>query len=174
MSSVSTPSPGSAFTVILFYTLNKPLTPWSRKLLEKLTDPQLFPPNPKTHYRTHKGPPLPEPISPIRISYHCLYSQALHLWSQINSIHSLSHCLKIDFNIILLSTRRSFKWPLSFKFFHQNLVCLSLRPPPLPYVFMPRAFISSWFNHRNNMRSSRATLKVKAQIQEKVSRPWGE
>jgi hypothetical protein len=53
------------------------------------------------------------------------YSQKLAtgpVLSQMNPVHIFSpYFPKIRFNIILQSTRRSSKWPLPFRFTHQNL-----------------------------------------------------
>ena len=70
--------------------------------------------------------------------------------SQINPIHALpANFLKINFTIILPSTPRSSKWPLSVGFPHQNLVETS----PLPHTcYMPHRSHSSWFGHSDIWR----------------------
>ena len=46
--------------------------------------------------------------------------------NQTNSVHTLPpHILKVHFNIILSPIPMSSKWSPSFKFNHQNPVCLS-------------------------------------------------
>ena len=53
---------------------------------------------------------------------------------------SLSHLLKIHFNIILPSTSKSFRWPLSHKFPHQN----SVNTSPLPHMSLSWATSIHW------------------------------
>ena len=54
------------------------------------------------------------------LKVHCRtlkHSQSAPILSQINPVHAFSfHFFKIHFNIILSSTPRSFKWPLSLIF----------------------------------------------------------
>ena len=67
--------------------------------------------NPKFHYRIHKSPPLVPSLS------------------QINPLHAVpSQSFKVHFNIILPPNLRSTKWCISFRFPHQNIVCISLTP----------------------------------------------
>jgi hypothetical protein len=81
--------------------------------------------NPKVHYHIYKRPP-PVPIP-----------------SQLDPVHaSLSHFLKIHFNIILPSAPSSSKWLFSFRVPHQN----PLHASPLPRTcYMPRLSHSSRF-----------------------------
>jgi hypothetical protein len=66
--------------------------------------------NPNVHYRIYK---CPSPVYPeVQRSIPC----------------PTSHFLKIDLNIILPSTRRSSKWPLSLRFPRQNRVYTSTLP----------------------------------------------
>jgi hypothetical protein len=49
--------------------------------------------------------------------------------SHMDLVHALtSYCCKIHFSIILLSMPESSKWPPSFRFPHQNPVCICLLP----------------------------------------------
>ena len=113
------------------------LTPWSRVLLQKLTGfaanqeiPRILW-NPKVHYRTHKRPP-PVPIL-----------------SQLHPVPTTpSHFMKIDLNIILLSTSWSPQWSLSLRFPQQNLVHTS---PFLHACHIPRPSHSSLFYHQHNI-----------------------
>jgi len=86
--------------------------------------------NAKVHYRIHTTQP------PV-----------LFL-SQINQVHaSLSHLLKIHFNIILPTAHRSSRWTLFFSRLQQNPVSSY----PLSHTcHMPRPSHSSWFDHQNS------------------------
>ena len=90
-----------SYIYIYVYLLTYLLTPWTRVLLEKLTDfaanqeiPHILW-NPKVHHRTHKRPP-PVPIL-----------------SQLHPVPTIpSHFLKIHLYIILPSTSWSPQWSL--------------------------------------------------------------
>jgi len=87
--------------------------------------------NPKVRYGIYKSaPPVP-------------------IMNQINPVHApTSLFLKIDLNIILLSTPASSKWFLSLRFPHQNTIYTY----PLPHRrYMPRPSHSSRFDHPNNI-----------------------
>ena len=73
---------------------------------------------------------IPHILWYLRIHYHVHNSpQVVPVLSQINPLHTLqSNLFKIHFNIILLSMPKSSKWYLSFRFPHQNPVCISLLP----------------------------------------------
>ena len=58
-----------------------------------------------------------------RDSHNCILSQT-------NPIHAIPlHCFHIHSDANLQSTPRSFKWPHSFSFPHQNPICISLLLP---------------------------------------------
>ena len=76
----------------------------------------------------------------LRIHYHAHNSQ-------INSLHTLQpNLFKIHFNIIPQSMPKSSKWYLSFRFPHQNPVCISLLPctQHMPcYMITPKCLVAS-------------------------------
>ena len=131
---------------VTWYLLTHLLTPWSRVLLEKLTGfaanqeiPRILW-NPKVHYRTHKRqPPVP-------------------ILSQLHPIPKTpSHFLKIQLNIILLSTSWSPQWSLSVRFPHQNLVHTS----PFPHTCnMSCPSQSSRFYHPHNIGWAVQIIKI--------------
>ena len=112
-------------------------TPWSRVLLEKLTNQfsasQEIPSilwNPKVYYHIYKCPP------------------SVLFLSQLDPDHTpTSNFLKIHLKIILPSMPGSPKWSLSLRFPQQNPVYASLL---LHMCYMPHPSNSSPFYHPNN------------------------
>ena len=77
-----------------------------------------------------------------------LVTLSLSWASSIQSIPHTSHFLESHLNIILPTKTGSSKWPLSFRFPHQNPVYTS----PIPHkCYMPRPSHSSRFDHPNNI-----------------------
>jgi hypothetical protein len=86
--------------------------------------------NPKVHYLIQKFPPT------------------LSFLSYLNPVHApTSHFLKIHLNIIPPPTPGSSKWPLSFRFPHQNPLYTSTLPHT---CYLPRPSHSSRVDHSNN------------------------
>ena len=110
------------------------LTPWSRALLEKLTDSQHF----MVHYHIHKCLP---PVSFL---------------SQINPVHAPTswRC------ILILSSHLkpgSSMWSLSLRSPHHNPVYAS----PFPHMcYMPRPSHSFQFDHPNNTGCAVQIIKI--------------
>ena len=81
-----------------------------------------------------------------------MHSQApatFPILSQINLVHaSPSHFLKINFNIILLSTPKFSKWPLSVRSPHQKSVWTSAVSNTC-HMLSPS--YSPWFDHPNTI-----------------------
>jgi hypothetical protein len=109
------------------------LTPWSRVLLEKLTDLKLSKKFPSL-YGTRR----------FITAFTSARQLSLSLASSIQFIPPTSHFLNICLNIILPSTPGITRWSLSLRFSHQNPV----RASPLPHTrYMPCLFYTSRFNH---------------------------
>ena len=113
-------------------SLNHTLTARSRVLIGKLpgsqsrNSPHLLVTN--VHYRIHNSPPN------------------VTVLSQLDLVHTPTpHFLKINFNIILLSTPVYSKWSLSLGFHNQKPVCNSTHPHAR-YILHPSH--SSRFYHR--------------------------
>jgi hypothetical protein len=108
-------------TYLLARSLTHSLTPCYRTLFENLIVTQLVKNillslwNAKVHYRVHKSPLL-DPIL-----------------SQPNPVRLIdSYLLKVNLNVILPPTPRSFQWSLTYGSPSQNLVNTS--PPCVPRV----------------------------------------
>jgi len=75
------------------------------------------------------SPEIPRLFLDQKVHYHFHNSlPLLTILRHINLVHAFPSCFfKVQFSTILPSTVGSFKWSLSFRFPHQNLVCISLR-----------------------------------------------
>ena len=116
--------------------LTNKLTPWSRVILEKLTVYQLVKKYPV--FMAH----------PKFITAFTRAHQLSLILSQSNLVHaSLFHFLKLKFNIIFPSTRRSSMWSISIRSLQQNSVCIS----PVPHTCHMSRPSPSWFDHPSNI-----------------------
>ena len=130
--------------VTLTYLLSYLPTPWSRVLLEKITDFQRVKKF-SAFYRTRR--------------FFTAFTNARRLsLSWARSIHNpTSKFLKIHLNIILPSTPGSPKWYLHLRFPHKNPVYAS----PLPHTrYVPRLSQYSRFDHSNNIGWGAEIIKL--------------
>ena len=109
----------AAERLLLIY-LSKEQSPWETKRFSASQETPRSLWNPKVHFRFHNCPPT------------------VPILSHYDPVHaSTSHFLKIQLNMILLSTPGSSKWSLFLRLSHQNQVYAF----PLPHKgYMPRPF----------------------------------
>ena len=90
--------------------------------------------------------------------------QTVSILSQINPFHpAASHFLKNHFNLILLSTSRSSKWPLFLTSPHQNFVCTSSASHTFQILC---TYHYSWFGHpwKRWRRENKTSFPVSTQV----------
>lgn len=89
------------------------LSPWIRVLFEKLAEP-------------FASQEIFRLLWNLKIHCHVQQSKtSVPILSHMNPVHSNPpYFLKMHFNIILLSVHKTSEWPMPFRFFSKNVVCI--------------------------------------------------